>query len=48
VTREPSIHWLAGLLTGDRYTVEEHLVQVTLAKMFLAWDRLEDRGSLDG
>jgi RNA polymerase sigma-70 factor (sigma-E family) len=36
----------AYLLTGERQAAED-LVQTTFARMFLAWNRLKDRGSLD-
>ncbi|WP_457109377.1 SigE family RNA polymerase sigma factor [Marmoricola sp. URHA0025 HA25] len=36
----------ACLLTGDTHTAED-VVQATLAKMYLAWDRLADREHLD-
>ena len=35
------------LLTGNRADAED-LVQSALAKTYLAWDRIEDRGALDG
>lgn len=37
----------ACLLTGNRADAED-LVQAALAKTYLAWDRIEDRGALDG
>jgi RNA polymerase sigma-70 factor (sigma-E family) len=37
----------AYLLTGNAADAED-LVQAALAKTFLAWDRIEDRGALDG
>jgi RNA polymerase sigma-70 factor (sigma-E family) len=37
----------AYLLTGNRADAED-LVQAALAKTYLAWDRIEDRGALDG
>ena len=37
----------AYLLTGDRHTAED-LVQTALAKLYLAWDKVQDRGSVDG
>ncbi len=46
VAREPALQRLAHLLTGDEHTAQD-LVQVTLAKLYLAWDRLEDRGNID-
>ena len=46
VAREPALQRLAHLLTGDAHTAQD-LVQTTLAKLYLAWDRLEDRGNID-
>jgi RNA polymerase sigma-70 factor (sigma-E family) len=37
----------AYLLTGNLADAED-LVQSALAKTYLAWDRIEDRGALDG
>ena len=37
----------AYLLTGNVADAED-LVQSALAKTYLAWDRIEDRGALDG
>jgi RNA polymerase sigma-70 factor (sigma-E family) len=37
----------AYLLTGNLADAED-LVQAALAKTYLAWDRIEDRGALDG
>ncbi len=37
----------AYLLTGNRADAED-LVQAALAKTYLAWDRIEDRGAIDG
>jgi RNA polymerase sigma-70 factor (sigma-E family) len=37
----------AYLLTGNQADAED-LVQSALAKTYLAWDRIEDRGALDG
>jgi RNA polymerase sigma-70 factor (sigma-E family) len=47
VAREPALQRTAHLLTGDVHTAQD-LVQVTLAKLYLAWDRIQDRGSVDG
>ncbi|GCD92099.1 SigE family RNA polymerase sigma factor [Nocardioides sp. LS1] len=47
VAREPSLQRLALLLTGDPHSAQD-LVQTSLAKLYLAWDRLEDREHLDG
>jgi RNA polymerase sigma-70 factor (sigma-E family) len=43
---QPMLLRTACLLTGDTHTAED-VVQATLAKMYLAWDRLSDRGHLD-
>lgn len=45
--RKASLLRTAYLLTGDRHSAED-LVQVSLAKLYLAWDRVQDRGSIDG
>ncbi|MFC4786952.1 SigE family RNA polymerase sigma factor [Nocardioides sp. MAHUQ-72] len=45
--REPALQRLALLLTGDPHGAQD-LVQTTLAKLYLAWDRLDDREHLDG
>ena len=37
----------AYLLTGDQHQAED-LLQTSLAKLYLAWDRVRDRGSIDG
>ena len=37
----------AYLLTGDRHQAED-LLQTALAKLYLAWDRIHDRESVDG
>ena len=44
--REPALQRTAHLLTGDVHTAQD-LVQNTLAKLYLAWDRLSDVGNLD-
>ncbi len=36
----------AYLLTGDQHLAED-LLQTSLAKLYLAWDRVHDRGSVD-
>ena len=36
----------AYLLTGDQHQAED-LLQTSLAKLYLAWDRVQDRGSVD-
>jgi RNA polymerase sigma-70 factor (sigma-E family) len=45
--RRPALLRTAYLLTGNRADAED-LVQSVLAKTYLAWDRIEDRGALDG
>ena len=45
--RQPSLLRTAYLLTGDQHTAED-LVQTALAKLYLAWDRVHDRGVMDG
>ena len=45
--RQPSLLRTAYLLTGDRHTAED-LVQTALAKLYLSWDRVQDRESVDG
>lgn len=47
VARSPALLRTAYLLTGNRADAED-LVQAALAKTFLAWDRIEDPGALDG
>jgi RNA polymerase sigma-70 factor (sigma-E family) len=37
----------AYLLTGDQHQAED-LLQTSLAKLYLAWDKIRDRGSIDG
>ena len=37
----------AYLLSGDRHTAED-LTQTAFAKLYLAWDRVRDQGSIDG
>jgi RNA polymerase sigma-70 factor (sigma-E family) len=44
--REPALQRLALLLTRDEHTAQD-LVQTSLAKLYLAWDRLEDRDNID-
>lgn len=44
--RQASLLRTAYLLTGDRHSAED-LVQTSLAKLFLAWDKVHDRGSTD-
>ncbi|MFC6286263.1 SigE family RNA polymerase sigma factor [Nocardioides sp. GCM10027113] len=45
--RQPSLLRTAYLLTGDRHTAED-LVQTSLAKLYLAWDKVHRRESVDG
>jgi RNA polymerase sigma-70 factor (sigma-E family) len=45
--RRRSLLRTAYVLTGNRADAED-LVQSALAKTYLAWDRIEDRGALDG
>ncbi len=45
--RQPSLMRTAYLLTGDRHTAED-LVQTAFAKLSLSWDKVNDRGSVDG
>lgn len=44
--RQPALLRTAYLLTGDRHNAED-LVQTTLAKLYLAWDRIHDREHVD-
>ena len=45
--RQPSLLRTAYLLTGDRHTAED-VLQTSLAKLYLAWDKINDRSSVDG
>lgn len=45
--RQPSLLRTAYLLTGDQHTAED-LVQTALAKLYLSWDKVQDRGLIDG
>ncbi|MFW6774088.1 SigE family RNA polymerase sigma factor [Nocardioides sp. CPCC 205120] len=45
--RQAGLLRTAYLLCGDRHTAED-LVQTSLAKLYLAWDRVEAQASLDG
>jgi RNA polymerase sigma-70 factor (sigma-E family) len=45
--RQPSLLRTAYLLTGDRHAAED-LVQTSLAKLYLAWDRVQKRELTDG
>ncbi|MDN4173751.1 SigE family RNA polymerase sigma factor [Nocardioides sp. SOB77] len=44
--RQPALLRTAYLLTGDRHAAED-LLQTSLAKLYLAWDRVHDRGAVD-
>ena len=44
--RQASLLRTAYLLTGDRHQAED-LVQTAFAKLYLAWDRVRDRESVD-
>src|SRR5262245_57140385 len=45
--RQASVLRTAYLLSGDRHTAED-LAQTAFAKLYLAWDRVRDQGSMDG
>jgi RNA polymerase sigma-70 factor (sigma-E family) len=45
--RQPSLLRTAYLLTGDRHAAED-LVQTSLAKLYLSWDKVQRRELLDG
>ena len=45
--RQASVLRTAYLLCGDRHTAED-LTQTAFAKLYLAWDRVRDQGSMDG
>jgi RNA polymerase sigma-70 factor (sigma-E family) len=45
--RQSSLLRTAYLITGDAHAAED-LAQTALAKVYLAWDRIEDHGHLDG
>jgi RNA polymerase sigma-70 factor (sigma-E family) len=45
--RRPTLLRAAMLLTADRGDAED-LLQSALAKTYLAWDRINDRGAVDG
>src|SRR5262245_51153017 len=45
--RQPSLLRTAYLLTGDPHTAED-LVQTALAKLYLSWDKVQRRDSVDG
>jgi RNA polymerase sigma-70 factor (sigma-E family) len=44
--RQQTLVRFAYLLTSDHHTAED-LVQTALAKTYLTWDRLRDRGAID-
>ncbi len=44
--RQPALLRTAYLLTGDRHQAED-VLQTALAKLYLAWDKVEDRESVD-
>ncbi len=45
--RQPSLLRTAYLLTGDRHAAED-LVQTALAKLYLSWDKVQQREHIDG
>lgn len=45
--RQPTLLRTAFLLTGNQHTAED-IVQSALAKLYLAWDKVQKRESLDG
>ena len=45
--RQASLLRTAYLLTGDRHTAED-LVQTAFAKLYLSWDKVQSRDSIDG
>lgn len=45
--RQSALHRTAYLLAGDHHTADD-LVATTLAKVYLAWDKVERRESIDG
>jgi RNA polymerase sigma-70 factor (sigma-E family) len=45
--RQPALLRTAYLLTGDHHSAED-LVQVTLAKVYLSWDKVQRREVIDG
>lgn len=44
--RQPALLRTAYLLTGDRHQAED-LLQTSLAKLYLAWDKVRDKGTVD-
>jgi len=45
--RQPALLRTAFLLTGDRHTAED-VVATALAKLYLSWDKVRERDSVDG
>jgi len=45
--RQPALMRTAYLLTGNHHSAED-LVQTTLAKVYLSWDKVQKRDSIDG
>ena len=45
--RQPALYRTAYLLAGDHATAED-LLQNAFAKLYLSWDKIRDRGALDG
>jgi RNA polymerase sigma-70 factor (sigma-E family) len=45
--RQAALLRFAYLLTGDAHAAED-VVSTALAKLYLSWDRIRDRGSVDG
>ena len=45
--RQGALLRTAYLLTGDRHQAED-VLQTALAKLYLSWDKVQDRGALDG
>jgi RNA polymerase sigma-70 factor (sigma-E family) len=45
--RQPALLRTAYLLTGDHHSAED-LVQLTLAKVYLSWDKVQKREVIDG
>jgi RNA polymerase sigma-70 factor (sigma-E family) len=46
LAREPALQRTAHLLAGDVHSAQD-LVQETLAKLYLSWDRIRDRDRVD-
>ena len=45
--RQPALYRTAYLLAGDHASAED-LLQNAFAKLYLSWDKIRDRGALDG